>query len=971
VITARRTRLTRVPDLHQFRRAIQAIARSSTAPASIVVPTASAARQLARRLGGDAALLVTREQLYDTLHARLARPPGRLTAFERDTIAQAAAAEAANETPGLSFQVRPGLVAEMLRFYDQLRRQSQRVGRFEELTVAALGGESASDDRGSARLLRQTRFLAAAFRAYERRVRSGGPLDEHALREQLIAEPAADPVRHLIVTVGDWIADPDGLFAADFDLLARLPGLEYLDIVATDGTLHSGFDQRLRDWWPGLEEIGARELLGASERIRPVLLTPSVGSSEHLWFTFRDREEELVAVARRIGNPGRGDGFGHGPTAVVFKRPLPYIYVAPATLGAAGIPYEASDTLPFAAEPVAAALDLVLELVATRFVRSALVALLRSPHFRFADAGEEISPEAISGLDLGLSESRYLGELPILETLIEEWTGLEQRAVAMPALRAAVSVCRQLTPLLEPAIASRQLELLRDFLGARWRPADENDPFFPRERRGRKAIADLLTTLVDCHRAHHDLPWTIDDLAGAVRRWVGEQTFDACAGTGGVQLLDDQAARYGEVDHLALVGLLEHDWPERPKANIFYPAAMLRSLGWPSEKDRQGASDGRFLDLLTSATSTVTVSTITLDDDAVVTRSPQLDEIPRAALSTMAEDVSGPATFPSETLASGRPAPEAFDAEPRAWLRLRMDRAGRDLPAFHGSIGAQPPREWSVSALETYLGCPFKFLALHVLKLREEPDDEEVMDPRRQGQLVHTVFESFFKAWQAAGRGAVTPGNLGDAGRLFEEVVDRELAGLPPAEAGLERTRLLGSPAAAGLGEAVFRMEAERPVPVVERLLEHKLAGSFAIATPAGSRAIALRGKADRLDLLSDGTFRLIDYKLGWPPNRARALQLPIYGLCAEQRLATHRGRSWTLGEAMYLAFKGPKRVVPLFTTAADKDKALGEAQSRLAETIDAIERGEFPPTPDDVYRCEACDMASVCRKDYVGDVRT
>ena len=313
----------------------------------------------------------------------------------------------------------------------------------------------------------------------------------------------------------------------------------------------------------------------------------------------------------------------------------------------------------------------------------------------------------------------------------------------------------------------------------------------------------------------------------------------------------------------------------------------------------------------------------------------------------------------------------AFEGPHAAWLEMRLRRPGRDLPAFHGSLGPQAPANWSVSALETYLGCPFKFFALHVLKLKEEPDDEEVMDPRRQGALVHEVFEAFFKAWQAAGRGAITPENLDQAREMFEGVVDRALKPLPPSEAGLERTRLLGSPAAAGLGEAVFRMEAERPVAVVERLLEHRLAGTFSIATSTGPRDVSLRGKADRLDLLEDGTFRLIDYKLGWPPNRARALQLPIYGVCAEQRLANHRGRSWTLGEAAYLAFKGPKRVVPLFGSPADRDKALGDAQQRLADTLDAIERGEFPPTPDDVYRCETCSAASVCRKDYVGDVRT
>src|SRR5262249_20233529 len=157
----------------------------------------------------------------------------------------------------------------------------------------------------------------------------------------------------------------------------------------------------------------------------------------------------------------------------------------------------------------------------------------------------------------------------------------------------------------------------------------------------------------------------------------------------------------------------------------------------------------------------------------------------------------------------------------------------------------------------TYLGCPFRFFAQHVLKLEEEPQDEEVMDPRRQGQFVHAVFEQFFAKWQEAGHRTITSENMDRARQLFEDVVDEALEALPEAEAGLERTRLLGSPAAAGLGEAVIRMEAERDTPVVERLLEHQLEGVFNFRSADGPRRVSLKGKADRIDVLADGTFRL------------------------------------------------------------------------------------------------------------------
>jgi RecB family exonuclease len=904
---------------------------------------------------------VTRDELYDLLHARLATPPRRLTALERDVIAQAAARDAAAGEE-LSFQLRPGLVAEMLRFYDHLRRQSQHVDRFEQLIVEALGGDDV--DRATARMRGQTRFLARAFREYECRVEASGACDEHTLRDQLIAEPANEPVRHAIVTVADWIADAAGLYSADFDLLARIPGLEALDIVATERVLESGFHERLHGWWPGLDETdGARPTAA-----RPVLLTPADALPEEPWWTHRDREEELVTVARYVKG-GRRDGTAVplDRTAVVFKRPLPYLYPAAEIFGAAGIRYEAFDALPLAAEPTAAALDLVLDAAASNFTRGTLVALLRSPHFVFRHEDEEITREAVAALDRALGQARYLGGVDRLEAL-----GAAVADTAAPAAHAALAAARALAPLADRHAASAQIERLIAFQQAHLRPIEDDDPFASRERRARAAVADTLTALAAVQAAHDDAAWTIDELGIAVRRWLGEQTFavDPDVSGGGVNLVDDQAARYGDFDDVAIVGVVEADWPERPRRNIFYPPALLKALGWPPEKDRRGADDARFLDLLAAASRRTLISTFTLDEDALVTRSMQLDEIPRARLSSMpGTQLDGARVFLDEALSLEPVALDALDGDARAWAELRATRSPADAADFHGTVHDLPGRAWSVSAIETYLDCPFKFFAQHVLTLEEEPEDEEIMDPRRQGQFVHDVFEAFFRAWQAAGHRGITPRNLDAAREMFTAVVDRALEQLPEAEAGLERTRLLGSPAAAGLGEAVFRMEAERPTTVVERLLERRLDGDILVATAQGPRTIALRGKADRIDLLADGTFRLIDYKLGWPPNRARALQLPIYSLSAQQQLAGRRGRDWALGEAVYLAFKGPRRVVPLFATPADRAKVLADAQQRLADAVDAIERGEFPPTPDDVWRCESCSFASVCRKDYVGDV--
>ena len=138
----------------------------------------------------------------------------------------------------------------MLRFYDHLRRQSQQVNRFEELIDLALGGDEV--DRGAARMRAQTGFLAGTFREYERRVGESGGIDEHGLRDRLVSEAAVDPIRHVLVSVADWIGDPAGLYSADFDLLTRVAGLDTLDIVCTEAVLAPGSTSDCtrggRDW---------------------------------------------------------------------------------------------------------------------------------------------------------------------------------------------------------------------------------------------------------------------------------------------------------------------------------------------------------------------------------------------------------------------------------------------------------------------------------------------------------------------------------------------------------------------------------------------------------------------------------------------------------------------------------------------------------------------------------------------------
>ena len=165
-------------------------------------------------------------------------------------------------------------------------------------------------------------------------------------------------------------------------------------------------------------------------------------------------------------------------------------------------------------------------------------------------------------------------------------------------------------------------------------------------------------------------------------------------------------------------------------------------------------------------------------------------------------------------------------------------------------------------------------------------------------------------------------------------------------------------------------MESARPGAVRERWLEYRLEGEFSLggdpSTPlgAGVRRIPLRGVADRIDLLEGDRLRIVDYKTGSAPERARALQVPVYALCAQERLALRDGREWSIDEAVYVSFAGKKAIVGI---ADDNDpRLLSTARERVFGLVDQINAGVFPPRPNDPIMCGYCAYSSVCRKDYV-----
>ena len=690
---SRAIRLVRVPTLRAAQRSLAAIVSSLTPTearaTAVLLPTAAAAGQLRRTIertlfgpglpSSDYEQLglkpghvhtticwpdlVTRSAWYTRLHARLPGVPPLLDEFERETLMRASAREAVAAGAEPPFAVRPGIVAEMLRFVDTVWRLKRGVDDVERVLCGTLEHE-AEADRGAERLLAQTRFLVEALRAFERRRASVDGIDEHGVRARAMAAEAPRPYRHVIVTTGDIASDTAGLWPADFELLARLPGLLRIDVVVTEAVLACGLYERLEERLPGIEAC-------RFETFEPL---PVVDSPEPslapVYHVTRDREEELARVVRQLKwelSRDGGEVVAPDGWAVVMQRPLPYVYLARHTFEAAGVPWTASDALPLAAEPFASAVDLVCDAVLGECARSSLTALCRSPHFRVMQAGPG-SLDVLSELDATLERAGFFGGFDRLREILASRVA-EGEAVSPghPAKRLgdAASELRELVASLEalsqPARMSEHARGLLGILDRYERPATQ-DALASSERhlRARAAIRSAIVRLGEASRAYDDPVVSFRETVAGLRRWVEARTFEPRVGNGGVHLLDAVSARYADVDVATVVGLVDGEWPEPNRRDIFYPPSLLADLGWPRDAERRLASRAAFTDLLRLPVARVAISTFTLEDDAIVQPAVLLEEIEGSGLTIVRQPAVPAAARVRERGTVARPDRRAF-----------------------------------------------------------------------------------------------------------------------------------------------------------------------------------------------------------------------------------------------------------------------------------------------------------------------
>ena len=295
-------------------------------------------------------------------------------------------------------------------------------------------------------------------------------------------------------------------------------------------------------------------------------------------------------------------------------------------------------------------------------------------------------------------------------------------------------------------------------------------------------------------------------------------------------------------------------------------------------------------------------------------------------------------------------------------------------------------RLYSISRLQDYLMCPYRFFAANVLRLSAwEMPDAEAMQAPDVGRLYHDVLRDFHLSFDAPDetgrRPSDTPGTDA-AGDLMARIAqrhfaryEREMSAQLPALWKLQRDEMHDRLLAYVDAELLRRAESPwRPLRLEWGFgMTDHLEGADERSTPLPLDLetcygnVGLRGRIDRIDEGGSGKqVAIVDYKSGAGYTSARneikkghSLQMPVYLLAASRLLLA--GHPMDTMEASYYylaAARYEAGLAPLDAAAVDA-LACGLTQT-VSTVFGGIRAGQFPPQSTSCP--DYCDYRELCR---------
>ncbi len=305
-------------------------------------------------------------------------------------------------------------------------------------------------------------------------------------------------------------------------------------------------------------------------------------------------------------------------------------------------------------------------------------------------------------------------------------------------------------------------------------------------------------------------------------------------------------ARLQGADRIVLGGLNEGTWPVQPPADPWMSRPMRAAFGLPAQERRIGLAAHDFSQLFAAPEVFLTRAV----------REAGTPTVPSRWLMRL-DNALGPDSGALVRRAAPWTAWQAMLDRPEEGEQIRA-------PAPVPPVAARP-RRLSVTQVETLIRDPYAIYARHVLDLKALEAIDADPGAAERGRFVHEALDAFLRAF---------PGALPDD--AFERLLAIGDARLG-AMAERPGVRAFWRPRFERIARWIVDRE-RRHRPGVAAILT-ELEGRLAFAAPAGP--FTLTARADRIDVMADGSAAIVDYKTGAVPSRKEvgagiAPQLPL-----------------------------------------------------------------------------------------------
>ncbi len=236
-------------------------------------------------------------------------------------------------------------------------------------------------------------------------------------------------------------------------------------------------------------------------------------------------------------------------------------------------------------------------------------------------------------------------------------------------------------------------------------------------------------------------------------------------------------------------------------------------------------------------------------------------------------------------------APDVLNGLSKDDQALIQELAAKVSKASGVFVPPRAPLQLSYTRITDYEGCPRCWYIKHMLGL-DEPKTRSLA----VGDVIHTALEKFFlETREAESLGEAVP-TIDRAINIATHLYTERSQGEPPTEADLAQLR-------EQLRAALEILHSDQ-----DEILEIERSVSFKLALDSGAHDCI--AKIDRIDRMSDGGFRLIDYKTGYGSKKLlepkdNDLQFCLYALAlrkyyeiAEDQPLEGVAEYWVLSEA-------------------------------------------------------------------------